>query len=64
MPGGSRDGSRRCTSEIVAAFGAVGVKAALDLLGWAGGAPRAPLRALGEKDRRQVARVMQEAGIL
>jgi 4-hydroxy-2-oxoglutarate aldolase len=50
--------------EIVAAYGAVGVKAALDLLGWAGGAPRAPLRALGEKDRRQVARVMQEAGIL
>jgi 4-hydroxy-2-oxoglutarate aldolase len=50
--------------DIVAAFGAVGVKAALDLLGWAGGAPRAPLRALGEKDRRQVARVMQEAGIL
>jgi 4-hydroxy-2-oxoglutarate aldolase len=50
--------------EIVAAYGAVGVKAALDLLGWAGGAPRAPLRALGEKDRRQVARVMQETGIL
>jgi 4-hydroxy-2-oxoglutarate aldolase len=50
--------------EIVAAYGAVGVKAALDLLGWAGGAPRAPLRALGDKDRRQVARVMQETGIL
>jgi 4-hydroxy-2-oxoglutarate aldolase len=50
--------------EIVASWGAVGVKAALDLLGWAGGAPRAPLRGLGEKDRKQVARVMQEAGIL
>jgi 4-hydroxy-2-oxoglutarate aldolase len=50
--------------EIVAAFGAVGVKAALDLLGWAGGAPRAPLKGLSEKDRQQVARVMQEAGIL
>jgi 4-hydroxy-2-oxoglutarate aldolase len=50
--------------EIVAPHGAVGVKAALDLLGWAGGAPRAPLRGLGDRERRQVARVMQEAGIL
>jgi 4-hydroxy-2-oxoglutarate aldolase len=50
--------------EIVAPWGPVGVKAALDLLGWAGGAPRAPLRALAEKDRRQVARVMQAAGLL
>jgi 4-hydroxy-2-oxoglutarate aldolase len=50
--------------EIVAAFGAVGVKAALDLLGWAGGVPRAPLRALSDKERGQVARVMQEAGVL
>jgi 4-hydroxy-2-oxoglutarate aldolase len=50
--------------EIVASHGAAGIKAALDLLGWSGGAPRAPIRALGEKDRRQVARVMQEAGIL
>jgi 4-hydroxy-2-oxoglutarate aldolase len=50
--------------EIVAAFGGVGCKAALDLLGWAGGAPRLPLRPLGERERAQVARVMQEAGIL
>jgi 4-hydroxy-2-oxoglutarate aldolase len=50
--------------EIVAPHGAVGVKAALDLLGWAGGAPRAPLRGLGDRERRQVARVMQEAGVL
>jgi 4-hydroxy-2-oxoglutarate aldolase len=50
--------------EIVAPHGAVGVKAALDLLGWSGGAPRAPLRSLGDRERRQVARVMQEAGIL
>lgn len=50
--------------EIVAAYGAVGVKAALDLLGWSGGAPRLPLRPLGERERQQVARVMQEAGIL
>lgn len=50
--------------EIVAAHGAVGIKAALDLKGWAGGAPRAPLRPLGDRDRQQVARVMQEAGIV
>jgi 4-hydroxy-2-oxoglutarate aldolase len=50
--------------EIVAAYGAVGCKAALDLMGWAGGAARAPLRALGERERRQVARVMQEGSIL
>jgi 4-hydroxy-2-oxoglutarate aldolase len=50
--------------EIVAAYGAVGVKAALELLGWAGGPPRAPLRGLGDRERQHVARVMQEAGIL
>jgi 4-hydroxy-2-oxoglutarate aldolase len=50
--------------EIVAAHGAVGCKAALDLIGWTGGPPRPPLRALAEKERRNVARVMQEAGLL
>jgi 4-hydroxy-2-oxoglutarate aldolase len=50
--------------EIVVPFGAAGIKVALDLLGWAGGPPRAPLRPLAEKDRQQVARVMQEAGLL
>jgi 4-hydroxy-2-oxoglutarate aldolase len=50
--------------EIVAAHGAVGCKAALDLMGWSGGAPRAPLRALDERERRQVARVMQEGKVL
>lgn len=50
--------------EIVAAHGAVGCKAALDLMGWAGGPPRPPLRPLDERDRRQVARVMQEGSIL
>ena len=50
--------------EIVAAHGATGCKAALDLMGWAGGPARAPLQALGERERRQMARVMQEAGVL
>lgn len=49
---------------IVAAHGGAGCKAALDLLGWSGGAPRAPLRALNDKERSEVERVMQEAGLL
>ncbi|HSK18875.1 MAG TPA: dihydrodipicolinate synthase family protein [Longimicrobiales bacterium] len=50
--------------DIVAAHGAIGCKAALDLMGWAGGAPRAPLRPLDDRERQHVARVMQEGGIL
>jgi 4-hydroxy-2-oxoglutarate aldolase len=50
--------------DIVAAHGAVGCKAALDELGWAGGSPREPLRPLTERERQQVARVMQEAGLV
>ncbi|HEX2166229.1 MAG TPA: dihydrodipicolinate synthase family protein [Longimicrobiales bacterium] len=50
--------------EIVAAHGAVGCKAALDLMGWAGGRPRAPLRPLADRERQQVARVMQEGKLL
>ncbi len=50
--------------EVVAAFGAVGVKTALDLMGYTGGPPRPPLRALAEKEQRQLARVMQGAGLV
>jgi 4-hydroxy-2-oxoglutarate aldolase len=50
--------------EIVAQYGAVGLKSALERIGFVGGPPRAPLRALGEKERQAVARVMQEAGLL
>jgi 4-hydroxy-2-oxoglutarate aldolase len=50
--------------EIVASFGAVGVKVALDELGWVGGPPRPPLRALGEKERRTIARLLRDAGLL
>ncbi len=49
--------------EIVATYGAVGVKTALDQVGYRGGPPRPPLRPLGEKEARQVARVMQDAGL-
>jgi 4-hydroxy-2-oxoglutarate aldolase len=49
--------------EIVAAHGAIGSKAALDLVGYTGGQPRAPLKPLTEKEHRRVAQVLQEAGI-
>jgi dihydrodipicolinate synthase/N-acetylneuraminate lyase len=39
------------------------VKEALDLLGWAGGPPRPPLRPLAEKERKQVGRALQAAGL-
>ncbi|HUG40781.1 MAG TPA: dihydrodipicolinate synthase family protein [Longimicrobiales bacterium] len=50
--------------QIVAAFGARGVKAALEMKGWNGGPPRSPLSPLKDKDRETVARVMQEARLL
>ena len=39
---------------IVARFGVPGVKAALDLLGLAGGPPRSPLRSLGPAERAMI----------
>lgn len=50
--------------EIVAPYGARGVKAALELLGYVGGPPRPPLEPLPAKERAHVARVMQDAGLL
>jgi 4-hydroxy-2-oxoglutarate aldolase len=39
---------------VVAKYGVPGVKAALDLLGLAGGPPRLPLMPLGAEDRAEV----------
>lgn len=50
--------------EVVARLGVPGVKAALDLLGYAGGATRPPLGALKPAERERVARVLQAAGLL
>ena len=50
--------------EIVAPYGAIGVKVALDHVGYYGGPPRRPLQALGTKERQHMARVMQEAGVM
>lgn len=50
------------SNEIVGGLGVPGVKAALELVGLHGGAPRAPLRELRAKDRERVARLLHTAG--
>ncbi len=50
--------------EIVAKIGVPGVKAALDLLGYAGGRTRPPLRDVDANGRQDVARVLQDAGLI
>lgn len=50
--------------EIVAKYGAAGVKAALEVLGFAGGPPRRPLQPRGPRQKEEVARVLQEAGLV
>jgi 4-hydroxy-2-oxoglutarate aldolase len=59
-----QEGLTTLHKEIVATWGAVGVKAALDEMGWVGGPPRPPLRPLGEKERRQVGRLIRDAGLV
>ena len=60
----SRRVSRRCTARSWRSHGAAGVKAALELIGFGGGRTRRPLPELTEKERRKVARVMQQAGLI
>jgi 4-hydroxy-2-oxoglutarate aldolase len=50
-------------TEVVVPFGARGVKAGLDAMGWAGGPPRAPLPAMSAKENQQVLRALQTLGI-
>lgn len=50
--------------EIVGRMGIAALKAGLELLGYAGGPPRRPLPPVTEKEKRDVARVMQDAGLL
>jgi dihydrodipicolinate synthase/N-acetylneuraminate lyase len=47
--------------KIAQPFGVPGVKAALDLSGYAGGFPRAPLMPLGAASRELVAAALREA---
>ena len=49
---------------IVGGMGAPGIKAALDLLGFHGGAPRAPLEAVSEGRIEEIRGILDEAGLL
>ena len=49
---------------IVTRFGVPGVKAALDLLGLAGGPPRPPLQALGAAERAEVEEALKAASAI
>jgi 4-hydroxy-2-oxoglutarate aldolase len=50
--------------EIVAKHGPVGVKAAMDMVGYHGGPPRGPLAPLDAKAQAEIRRVLHEAGAL
>ena len=47
---------------ITAGLGVAGLKAALELAGFTGGAPRAPLRQVSEIDRERIRSVMRDTG--
>jgi 4-hydroxy-2-oxoglutarate aldolase len=49
--------------EIVGGLGPAGIKAAMDLIGLAGGPVRPPLADLGPRERERVARLLANAGV-
>lgn len=51
-------------NRVIGGMGVAGVKCALDLLGYAGGAPRPPLPVLPENRRGEVAGLLAEAGLV
>jgi 4-hydroxy-2-oxoglutarate aldolase len=51
-------------TDIAGAFGPAGIKAAMDLVGLDGGAPRAPLLACDAAERAKVEAVLRSAGML
>jgi 4-hydroxy-2-oxoglutarate aldolase len=64
---GAREMQERLTPvarAVTVRYGIGGLKAALDLLGYRGGAVRAPLQAADEEARREIARLLAEAGLL
>jgi 4-hydroxy-2-oxoglutarate aldolase len=64
--GGARDMQRRLTPlarAVTVRYGIGGLKAALDLLGFTGGEVRAPLLAASPEARREIARLLEEAGL-
>ena len=54
---------RPVSKEIVAELGPPGIKVAMDLVGLAGGVPRAPLRPLGAAERERVSTLLGAAGL-
>jgi 4-hydroxy-2-oxoglutarate aldolase len=52
------------TRSILGRYGISGLKAALDMLGYSGGAVRAPLQDAGEEARSEIAKALKEAGLL
>lgn len=50
--------------EVVGTLGVPGIKAALDLIGLAGGEPRSPLRALPASERERVSELVRAAGMV
>ena len=52
------------TRGVLGRYGIGGLKAALDMLGYVGGRVRAPLQDVDDEARREIARVLQEAGLL
>ncbi|MCP4655619.1 MAG: dihydrodipicolinate synthase family protein [bacterium] len=62
----ARDLQRRMAplaSLVTAGLGVAGLKAALELAGYAGGAPRSPLCGVSGEDRERIASVMRESGL-
>lgn len=49
---------------VTVTYGIPGVKAAMDLLGYHGGAPRAPLQSLGAQERNKIRGILDKAGLL
>jgi 4-hydroxy-2-oxoglutarate aldolase len=50
---------------VTARWSVPGLKAALDLLdGFYGGTPRLPLRPLGEEQRKELQKIMKDAGVI
>jgi 4-hydroxy-2-oxoglutarate aldolase len=65
--GRAREMQRRLTPlarAVTVRYGIGGLKAALDLVGFAGGEVRAPLRGVSEEARREIARLLEDAGLL
>ena len=65
--GRAREMQRRLTPlarAVTVRYGIGGLKAALDLVGFAGGEARAPLQGVSEDARREIARLLEDAGLL